>query len=963
MIYLKNLTYIFLFSVINLYSQKNEEKVKDYISANTYKLENGLTVILSKNTNKTRCFTAIAVKTGSKNDPSENTGLAHYLEHLLFKGTDKFGTSDYSEEKKYIEIIENLYEEYIQIADPVKRKLKYKEIDSISVIASNYSIANEYDKMMTQIGALNTNAFTSFDQTVYINDIPSNAIFTWLDIEAERFRNPVFRLFHTELEAVYEEKNISIDNEFNTMYEELYRNLFKNHTYGTQTTIGKIEHLKNPSIKKIRQYYDTYYVPNNMAIVIAGDFNESEILEKIKQSFSYLKPKEIPSYSFKPEQDKNEDEEITLNGLEENQIIIGIRLPKADLKTKAYIDVISKILSNGKAGLIDQNVVQKNKVIDAYLYEEYLNDYTVLEISITPNSNSLKETATFVLSQIDSLILGKFDERLIKGVIDNMDMENMKMAEDNMSIALELTQNFILGFDRNDYTTYFNHLSNISKNDICQFANKYLKKNRVIVYKQNGKIDEKPKVEKPAITSVNLNKEKKSEFVSDIFSRKHTPVKPSFIDFDKDIKKQKINDNVELLYTPNLKNKQFDLLYIYDFGYNENKLFALATEFVRFCGNTKFNNKDFNVQMYLNALNFSINTSENRVFIYLNGKIEKFKDGIDLIESLLNNPSADDKTYNEFIKNKIYESKNRKLNKYEIFNGLSNYAKYGKNNPFKNQLTPSELKKIRKDDILSLIKQLKLYPHTIGVVSPLNTSISTIQKTVSPFYQNVTYKVKPTNIIYTPINNSGKIFFTHFDMVQTEIKWQRNSSIYSTEGNTDITLFSEYFGGSMSSILFQTIRESKALAYSTSGYITKSAYKNQPTSINFYIGTQADKLNDAIIALNELINEFPESKTSFDGAVESIRNSIENSKIEKSQLLLTYLNNKRLGINNDLRQITYSGLDKVDLHSLRQFYENEVKGASKYSLSIVGSKKRVDFKKLKQYGTIEKVSIKDIFGY
>ncbi|MFY8186230.1 MAG: M16 family metallopeptidase, partial [Bacteroidia bacterium] len=225
------------------------ETVKgDPLNARIYTLSNGLKVYLSVYKGEPRIQTYIAVKAGSKNDPADATGLAHYLEHMLFKGTDKFGTKEFSKEIVEVNKIEALYEVYRKTKDEAKRKKIYHEIDSISGVAATFAIANEYDKMTAALGCRGTNAFTSVEQTVYVNDIPSNQLENWLTMEAERFRKPILRLFHTELEAVYEEKNRSLDSDDNQVYETLMKELFQNHNYGKQTTIGTIDHLKNPSM-------------------------------------------------------------------------------------------------------------------------------------------------------------------------------------------------------------------------------------------------------------------------------------------------------------------------------------------------------------------------------------------------------------------------------------------------------------------------------------------------------------------------------------------------------------------------------------------------------------------------------------------------------------------------------------------------------------------------------------------
>ncbi|MEE1094725.1 MAG: insulinase family protein, partial [Bacteroidales bacterium] len=262
-----------LFISINTLAQKYETVENDPMKTRIYTLQNGLKVYMSVDKSEPRIQTYIAVRVGSKNDPKETTGLAHYFEHMMFKGTSNFGTTNWAEEQKYITQIENLYEVYRQETDKEKRNALYKQIDSLSYIASGFAIANEYDKMMSFIGSKGTNAATSNDYTFYQENIPSNQLENWAKIQADRFSNPVLRLFHTELETIYEEKNMSLTNEARKVREEMLKALFPSHPYGQQTTLGEAEHLRNPSLKNIREFHAKYYVPNNYCIAMSGDFD------------------------------------------------------------------------------------------------------------------------------------------------------------------------------------------------------------------------------------------------------------------------------------------------------------------------------------------------------------------------------------------------------------------------------------------------------------------------------------------------------------------------------------------------------------------------------------------------------------------------------------------------------------------------------------------------------------------
>ncbi|HOT89574.1 MAG TPA: insulinase family protein, partial [Bacteroidales bacterium] len=361
-----SLTLILAFTVG--YAQKKfsyDTVPNDPLKARIYTLSNGLKVYMTVYKDAPRIQTYVAVRTGSKNDPSDATGLAHYFEHLMFKGTQNYGTTDFEKEKVYLDKIESLFEEYRSTKDSLKRLAIYHVIDSISQVASTYAIPNEYDKLVSLIGATGTNAYTSVDETVYINNIPSNQLENWAQIESDRFKNNVIRIFHTELETVYEEKNMSLSNDQRKIYQAVMEGLFKNHTYGTQTTLGEAEHLKNPSIKKIKEYYNKYYVPNNMAICLSGDLDPDATIKLIDEYFGKLEKRDFTFPVFKAEDPITEPVVKEVVGPDAESIMLAYRFKGAASDEIDILNVIDMILSNRTAGLIDLNLVQKQKVLFA----------------------------------------------------------------------------------------------------------------------------------------------------------------------------------------------------------------------------------------------------------------------------------------------------------------------------------------------------------------------------------------------------------------------------------------------------------------------------------------------------------------------------------------------------------------------------------------------------------------------
>ena len=393
----------------------------DPLGVRVYKLDNGLTVYLSDYKNAPRIQTYVAVRAGSKNDPATATGLAHYLEHMVFKGTSHLGTKDYSKEKPELDKIEALYEVYRgERNDPVARKRTYHQIDSISGVAARYAVPNEYDKLMGSIGSKGSNAHTSNEETVYQEDIPSNQLEKWVAVQSERFTEMVPRLFHTELEAVYEEKNRGLDSDFNKEFEALNASLYPTHPYGTQTTIGTIEHLQNPSITEIRKYFTEYYVPNNVALCLSGDLDFDQTIQLIDKYFGSWQPQPVPAFTAPVEQPITAPITRQVLGPQAENVMLGYRLAGKATRDGLRLRMLDKILTNGQAGLFDLDLNQQQKVLQAQTFADLNDDYSTHVLYGTPRQGqSLEQVQALMLAEVDKVKRGDFPDWLIPAIVNN----------------------------------------------------------------------------------------------------------------------------------------------------------------------------------------------------------------------------------------------------------------------------------------------------------------------------------------------------------------------------------------------------------------------------------------------------------------------------------------------------------------------------------------------------------------
>lgn len=930
-----------------------------------YTLPNGLTVILSKNNKEPRVQTYIAVKAGSKTDPATNTGLAHYLEHMLFKGTDKYGTLDWAKEKPYLDMIDALYEQYNSTKDEEKRKNIYKQIDSVSGIAAQYAIANEYDKLMAGMGTKGTNAWTSFEETVYTEDVPSNAINKYLAVQGERFRNPILRIFHTELEAVYEEKNRGLDNDGRKQFEAMFAGLFKNHNYGLQTTIGTVEHLKNPSLVEIRKYFNYYYVPNNMGIVMVGDFNPDEVIKQIDKDFAYMKPKEVKPYTFKDEAPITAPINIDVFGPEAENIMMGYRLPGANHPDAKILELVGSILTNGSAGLMDINLVLEQKLLGAYAFPYVLKDYSMLMLQGRPIAGqSLEDVKQLMLGQIEKLKKGEFSEELVTAIINNEKKGLIETFENYSATANDLVGHFTTEIDWSDRVNYANILSNITKQDIVTFANKYFGDNYVVVNKKQGEDKSIAKVEKPTITPVPINREAQSDFAKYVQSIPENTIEPKWLDYNKDIQKAKVA-GFEYLGVENKDNDLFRLYYRFETGTWNNKLLSLAADYMNYIGTKDMSAAKFNQEMYNLAATFSVSAGTENTNIYIDGLYENFDKTVALVEHLLNGLVADESALEAYRARLFKARENNKKNKGMIMRGLQNYAQYGPNNPFNNTLTDEELKNLKASDLVNVIKDLISRKHDIVYYGP--NKMTTVANQVAKIHKGAaggnkdisnTTAHKFKQIDQT--NNS--VLFANYDMVQAEVAWLRNTEKYNSEIVPTVSLFNEYFGGGMGSIVFQTIRESKALAYSTYSYFGLASNKDYRNTIVSYVGTQSDKLKEAVAAMNELLTDLPKSEKALETAKDNLRKSLATQRITQESIVFNYLNAKKMGRDYDIRKNVYNSIGTLSFQDLQAFHAKEMKN-KKYTYTILANESNLDMNALNQIGEFKKLNLTEIFGY
>ncbi|MBR6162203.1 MAG: insulinase family protein [Bacteroidales bacterium] len=949
---------------INAQNYHKETYQNDPMNVIHYTLDNGLQVFMSVNKDVPRIQTYIAVRVGSKNDPSESTGLSHYLEHLMFKGTNHFGTADWGKEQVQLKEIERLYEVYNHTTDPAQRKAIYHLIDSVSYEASKYAIPNEYDKMMSMIGAQNTNAFTSNDMTVYQEDIPSNELERWLMIESDRFANAVFRLFHTELEAVYEEKNMNMAKDSRTAYEKLHEALFPHHPYGTQTTIGTIEHLKNPSLTNINKHYNTYYVPNNYCIAMSGDFDPDQAIKLIDKYFGKLQPKYIPDFTYVKEQPIRTVKVEEVYGLEPANVQIGFRIDAGTGSQDVLLaEMVDAVLMNGSCGIIDENINQKQLAQYAASGVSDMNDYAYFRlIGMPKQGQTLEQLKDLLLQQIEILKSGNWDADLLTAAINNRKLSNMKSLESNTNRAMAMAMAYLAHQNWQDVINETENMSLVTKEDVIDFAKRIFKNNNyVVVYKRQGEQRNVQKVDKPEITPVVMNRDIESEFLKNIKSIKVNPIEPVFVDFNRDMKKGKANGN-EILYVQNTDNGRFQLIYRYNYGRLYDKKAGITNEFLDQLESENRTLSQINRAMYDLACDYSISFGDKYARVSISGLSENMEKAIAIVEDILNNPKISDESVQNSIQDVLKSRNDAKSRQQTIFSKMQSYVSYGKDNVRKYFVSNDEVKKITAQDVVNQIRTMTSQPQRILYYGDLN--LNDLQKVITDKH-SVHPAKKPAKMgpdFDRLATKDNKVYFAHYDAKQSLCRQLTTSIPVNRALDPQIELYNEYFGGSMNSIVFQEIREKRSLAYSAAAYYVEPGEKGKCNYNLTHIGTQNDKLIDALEAFTDLMDNMPVSELNFDLAKTALTSQYRTNRTRKMSIINYYLSCEEMGLKAPMDKTNYNAIQKMTMADVVNFNKSYIKG-QKRVVVVLGNEKEVDFKGLEKYGKITKLSLEDIFGY
>lgn len=937
----------------------------DPLQARIYTLDNGLTVYLTQNKEKPEIQTFIVVRAGSQNDPLESTGLAHYQEHIMFKGTKQYGTTSYDKELPNLQAIDSLYEVYGHTTNPETRKAVYHQIDSISYESSKIAIANEFDKLMSGIGATGVNAYTSTEQTCYHEVIPSCELVRWAMIESDRFRNLVIRGFHTELETVYEEYNMYSTDDFDKVSLAIDQALYPDVPYRQHTVLGTQKDLKNPSLKNIRKFYDTFYRPNNVAICLSGDFEFDHAIKVIDAFFGNWEAKEIPSPIHYEQAPLKAHKDTVVYGKESPEVYLAWKMPGIKHEDIDALEVMDYVLQNGKCGLFDIDVSQKQLLLSARSMLWGGGDYSTYYLVGSPKEKQkLEEVRRILLAEIDKLKNGDFSEELLPAIIRNQKRAELVRLQYNSARVQKFVTAHIYQIPYEDIVNDLARKEKITKEDIVRVANKYFTDSYVCVFKEHNENANPPKMDKPQITPIEMNRERTSEFYDRLMVVPSERIQPQFLDYDKDLSRSLLPNGVELLYRRNTADDLSSLVFIANKGTDQDPYLEFASDMLGYLGTSSLSTDEYQQALYREAAEAYVGSGANESEFFLYGLNESLPAAMALMEEHVLTAKPDDNVLKELVKDHIKAHNDAQKDQYACFAQLNQLGIYGTDAQKKRTLLPKQMNKMSSEDLLTRLRNLVPAIERVAYYGPLTEqevkamlassrllAQADPAKRMQPKHVEK-QQVKKAEVLVAPYKANNVFIFAYAN-------W---GEVYTPKDLAIIKLFNEYFDGSMGGIVFQEMREARALCYSSwAGYATPD-YKGETNYFTKGVMSQNDKLKECILTLDTLCNAMPISQNAFDNAKDALLKQLEKRRIVRDGVLWAYINYTDLGWDHDMYEDIYQEVQKLTLDDVIKFQQNHVADRT-YRYMILGDPKELDMNFLKTLGPVKKLTLKDIFIY
>ena len=927
-------------------------------------LSNGMTVWLNEDHSLPKVFGAVVVRAGGKDSP--NTGIAHYFEHIMFKGTDRLGTIDYEKEKPWLDSISAQYDLLAQTTEADRRKAIQKHINELSLRAADYAIPNEFNRLISRYGGSGLNAATSYDMTFYHNSFLPQFIKQWCILNSERLMHPVFRGFQGELENVYEEKNRSSDN-MGDVLETIMQTLFKDRPYA-YPILGSTESLKNPRLSEMESFFKKYYVASNMGLILCGDITCNDSLTTIlENTFGRVQTGPVPDRQTSPMPP------IAAGTYQEVKLpipIIGVEALVYQAPTEFAPDydalrLANKILSNGKAGLID-SLVNEHALTMALAQSLSLNDAAGTALLIIPKLpfGKMKKAEAQCMAQLQKVIDGNFPESQVESLKKEMMMEEEVGMESLQSRAQRMIELFSKGKTWQEHLDKMQRIALLTKQDIMAAAKKYYGANYVTFKKKFG-IPSKEKLSQPGYKPIKpKNADAQSALAKELAQIPMTDRQVRLVDFNNDVTTRQLSPHATLYYKQNPVNDIFSFTLSYQDGTLHSPKLGLLAEYLLQLGTDSLKKQQLEKAWQQMGVTFGIEADRQSFSFNLQGRDAQLKPALSMLAHFLRSAKGAKIALDEIKSMAKVEHKGFGKQKDDVLMPTLEYVMFGNRSSYLTQLSKKEVAKMTDEELMQAFRELQEYDCDLFYCGKLpiedvankmaqSLPVSTCQKPKVDIHRTIMQYDKPTVFVYD-VPKSRQNYILSYDAI---------SPLPTEEQRATLRLWGQYFGGGMSSVLFQNVREYQSLAYSTQGesYTPSIAkYPQDPLAYVTITGTQADKTQQACSTIDSLLRNLPMREENLSAARQELLNNIQNGYPDFRHVATYVANNRDKGFLTDPNESIVKVVPTISTQAIEQFHDKNIANNNRVWV-VIGDKKKMDFNQLSTFGNVVEWKKADIY--
>lgn len=929
---------------------------------NSFTLSNGMKVVVSEDHSSPQVYGAVMVHVGSKHDPEDATGCAHYFEHIMFKGTDSIGTIDWATERVYLDSIRWMYDSLPMATTAKRRESIQQRINELSVTAARYAIPNELDVIMAEMGATGLNAATSYDVTTYHNYFPANQLAKWMEVYAERFRHPVFRLFQTELEAVYEEKNMYEDTPGSAFMQEVMRRAFGHHAY-SRPIIGYGEHLKNPSLTRMSTFYETYYVANNMTLLLVGDVDTKQVQSLAEASFGRLRSAPLPADTARvPMLTGHEVFKVKQTPIRMGVLLFpGLAASDSD---NVALRLLSALLSNGNSGLLDRAVADRQLLAAQHLVLG-MADGGLNAVVYVPRlvGQGFEDAEQIVQACLDSLMEGKFSDDLFVAAKMGLLREALQKTERLSSFSSLLTQLEAGGLTYADWRAEQKQLTRISREEVVAAARRLFGGACHVVRSGMGS-PKKEYVPKPDWKPLEVsNSSLSSPFAKRVAAREVQPLTPQKVRFGADVRFTTVNDAFRLYSSLNPRNDIFRLEVVYNYGLQDNADLDRVLEFVSLSGVDSLDAAAFDLRLRVLGGDMTLETLDrDRTRVVITGVERNFDSILFLCARRLTAPKGTSSTVDMVADGVAAMQRAFESDAASWASALGNYVLYGERSL---QLRNTPLKQWRRRSAESVAVEWEEVLRRDG--------FATFSGTLPPHRVAQSLRVSGLTsdtavagrrTLDRPVRyGSPRVFVAHNrHFQQSNVFFFLAGDSLGTREEAFALLFNKYFGHDMYSVVFQEMRECRALGYAAYATVGQDYLRRIPSRFVGFVGTQCDKTNEAVDVMVQLLAKMPRRPDKFQAARKALMASRDADYIDFRQLPSAVQRWSEQGYDRDPREEVSATIRKATFYNMMDFYEQHILGRP-LVISLAGNAKQIDMKALSKHGAVRKVKKRDIVRF